>query len=309
MNEPRLKHIGADAILAERIKLLASYDAAKVQVVDDAVKVDHGHVAEELFRNYLDRFLPKKYGVAKGHIITRDLTYEGGLEEWDVIIYDALEAPVLYVRDGLGDTPKLGIPVQYVKAVLEVKATMNQANAKKVTTKLLKLGQFKRTDDVVDEDAGDCLPEGFFSKAIFFETATKDKTDYVNCLNKLQPLNVNKFAKFGGALILRSQNDPSASGAITSLAITKSDSGDSSNILSNKRFEVSEPIVVATPQKSVSTCQFTISVGFGVNIFSTEIMNLVSLLNDGLMGPATDLSGYGHVPDGVERKALWPSKT
>ena len=77
MNEPRSKHVGADSILAERTKLLAQYDAAKEQCADDPVKVEHGNVAEELFREYLARFLPKKYGVAKGHILTRDLTYEG----------------------------------------------------------------------------------------------------------------------------------------------------------------------------------------------------------------------------------------
>ena len=71
MNEPRLKHVGADSILAERSKLLSLYDTAKAQCADDPVKVEHGNVAEEIFRNYLSRFLPKKYGVAKGHIITR----------------------------------------------------------------------------------------------------------------------------------------------------------------------------------------------------------------------------------------------
>lgn len=74
------------------------------------MKVDHGNVAEEIFRNYRARFLPKKYGVAKGHILTHDLTYDGPLEEWDLIVYDISESPVLFVRDESGATPRLGIP-------------------------------------------------------------------------------------------------------------------------------------------------------------------------------------------------------
>ncbi|HEX3657037.1 MAG TPA: DUF6602 domain-containing protein [Pirellulales bacterium] len=309
MNEPRLKHVGADAILAERSKLLALYDTAKVQCADDPVKVEHGHVAEQAFRNYLAHFLPKKYGVAKGHIITRDLTYDGPLEEWDLIVYDVLESPVLYVRADSGATPLLGIPVQHVKAVLEVKATLTQANAEKVTTKLLKLEQFRRPQDKGKDEPGEYLPWDFFSKAVFFETATKNKDDYIKSLNRLQPLGLHTFTQFEGAIILRSQHDHNASGAISSLMIGNS----APDILfADDRFEVSEPATYRMGDDLGEMFSFTFSAGFSVNTFSSEMMDLVSRLNDGPMrdiaGGSTDLIGYGHDPKGIDRTSLWPYK-
>jgi len=308
MNEPRLKHVGTDSILAERSKLLGLYDTAKAQCTDDPVKVEHGNVAEEIFRNYLARFLPKKYGVAKGHIITRDLTYDGPLEEWDIIVYDYLESPVLYVREDSGATLQLGIPVQHVKAVIEVKATMNQSNAEKVSKKLLKLEQFKRPQDKDKDDRGDYLSWGFFSKAIFFETATRNKDDYVKCLNKLQPLGLHTFTQFEGALILRSQNDHNASGVVSSMM-----TGDKSPdiLLADERFEVSNPKSYKPSGDLGEMYSFTFSAGFSVNNFSSEMMDFVSRLNDGpmtdVMGGSTDLTGHGHDPDGIERRSLWPS--
>ncbi len=83
----RLKHIGVDAFQAEREKLLDAFARAKKQASDDTVKTEHGNVGEAAFRIWLEGFLPKRYGVTKGYIITRSLEYDGGLEEWDVLIY------------------------------------------------------------------------------------------------------------------------------------------------------------------------------------------------------------------------------
>jgi hypothetical protein len=94
----RLKHVGVDAFLAQRKGLLDEYDKAKQQITDDPVETDHGVVAEGLIKTWLCSFLPKKFGVAKGYIITTNLEYEGPLEEWDIIIYDALESPILFTR-------------------------------------------------------------------------------------------------------------------------------------------------------------------------------------------------------------------
>ncbi len=310
MIEPRLKHVGADAILAERAKMLGLYDSAKAQAADDPVKVEHGNVAEEIFRNYLRRFLPKKYGVAKGHILTRDLTYAGPLEEWDVIIYDILESPILYVRDDAGGTPRLGIPAQYVKAVVEVKATLTQSSVESVTQKLLKLEQFKRIPGNDRERRADFFPWGFFSWAVFFETATRNRADYIKCLNKLQPLGIHKFTQFEGAMVLRSQNDPHASGVISSMMTGQE---RPSILFEDERFEASDPELYKSSPELNAMFSFTVSSGFGINEFSAEMMNLVSRLNDGPMrdisGGKTDLGGFGHEPEGIERRSLWPRLT
>ncbi len=306
--EPRLKHVGADAIFAERTKILNSYDAAKQQLADDPVKVEHGNVAEDIFRKYLASFLPRKYGVAKGHIITRSLTYEGPLEEWDILIYDALEAPVLYVRDGSGGTPRLGIPVQHVYGVVEVKATLNQANSRKVTNKLLKLRSFQSAHTSVGvHRPTDFLPFEFTSMAVFFETATKNAADYVKCLNELRPLSGALQLPFEHALILRSQNHPNSSAIIGAMQ-----TGSESPLLlvEDERFEMSDPAKVDLPDCDIPMYAFMISYGFGINMFSDAMMNLVERLNDGpgrdTVGGKTDLSGFGFDRGEIERQPLWP---
>ena len=308
MVEPRLKHVGADAILAERTKLLGLYDTAKAQVADDPVKVDHGNVAEDIFRRYLARFLPKKYGVAKGHILTRDLTYEGPMEEWDIIIYDVMECPVLFVRDESSSTPRLGIPVQFVNAIVEVKAALTQASAHKVAEKLLKLERFKRPSESNSKERGDYLPWGFFSMAVFFETATASKNDYRKCLDKLQPLGIHKFTQFEQALILRSQNDAQASGIISSLISGESEPGI---LFGDERIECSDAETLILASDLPDVYSFTVSYGFGLNVFPSTMMDVVSRLNDGPMrgitGGSTNLIGFGHDPEGIERRSLWPA--
>ena len=138
MTIKRFRHIGVQAFLAERQGLLHSYDKAKLQMGDDYVKTDHGNVAENVFRNWLNSFLPKRFAATKGYIITPNLEHNIPLEEWDIIIYDALEAPILFSKESSNQA----IPIEYVRGVLEVKATLNPENTSRATKKLLKLKSF-----------------------------------------------------------------------------------------------------------------------------------------------------------------------
>lgn len=143
------EHVGLTALEAEREKLLQEYDAAVLQAADDPVQTEHGVSCEAHFRTFLQQFLPRKYGATKGYIITPDLNYAGSLEEWDIIIYDAMESPVLFVRQNRDEheqSGKRGIPVEYVRGIVEVKATLNKPMVTKVTNKLLKLRQFKKKE-------------------------------------------------------------------------------------------------------------------------------------------------------------------
>jgi hypothetical protein len=47
----RFKHIGVDAFLTMRKKLLYDHEVAKDQTHDDAAKVEHGNVGESVVRN------------------------------------------------------------------------------------------------------------------------------------------------------------------------------------------------------------------------------------------------------------------
>jgi len=157
----RLKHIGVDSFSAMRKKILSDYEIAKFKTKDDAAQVDHGNVGESAIRNWLKDFLPKRFDVCKGYIITTNLDYEGPLEEWDIIIYDVLESPILFTRNSgeLSET-KRAIPIEYVRGVIEVKSVLDTKSAKKAEQKLEKLNSF------IGQNKSDNYPifSGFFIK-------------------------------------------------------------------------------------------------------------------------------------------------
>lgn len=215
----RLKHIGVDSFFAERSKLLDAYDLAKKQTINDQVKTDHGVVAEALVRDWLRAFLPKRFGVCKGYIITSSLDYDGELEEWDVIIYDALESPVLYTRELKGQDKsdqRRAIPVEYVRGVIEVKATLTQTMVDKAIKKLLKLQKFIGTNSSDAYPQFLCPP--FICTAIFFETKVETLKEYRKALDNFIPLLCSTpTLPFMGALVLRSQREASHSGYLQAM--------------------------------------------------------------------------------------------
>lgn len=215
----RLKHIGLDSFFAERDKLLNAYGEAKKQVGDDAVKTEHGVTGEAAVRKWMQSFLPKRFGVCKGYIITTNLEFEGALEEWDVLVYDAMESPVLFTR-GPGDADnaesKRAIPVEHVRAVIEVKATLSPTMAKKCTDKLLKLDQY--FGDNRDSEYPQYLSHPFVCAALFLETKVDTLAQYRRALDNLTVLYQRESMKsFMGGLVVRSQRNNDHSGYLKPL--------------------------------------------------------------------------------------------
>lgn len=213
------KHIGVDSFFSERKKMLDLYDQAKTQTSDDPVKTEHGFMAESLVRNWLSSFLPKRFGVSKGYIITHNLEYEGDLEEWDVIIYDAIDAPILFTR-GSSDYNESGkrraVPIEYVRAIIEVKATLTPTMAKKAADKILKLQKFIGHNDSVHYPI--CLCSPFVCTAIFFETNVSNLNQYRKALDNLSVVFQSKtIIPFMGALVLRSQRNLDHSGYLQAM--------------------------------------------------------------------------------------------
>lgn len=93
---------------------------------------DRGENREEILRDFLQKHLPKRYGVLKGEIITRDGAKSHSA---DIIIYDAMNAPVLYS----GRTAVL--PIESVYGIIEVKSTLSKAE---LVDALKKIESFKQ---------------------------------------------------------------------------------------------------------------------------------------------------------------------
>jgi len=88
---------------------------------------DRGENREEILSSFLERHLPKKYGVLKGEIITQDGAKSHSA---DIIIYDALNAPVLY----RGRTAV--VPIESVYGIIEVKSTLSKQEFRDASGKI-----------------------------------------------------------------------------------------------------------------------------------------------------------------------------
>jgi hypothetical protein len=92
---------------------------------------DRGENREAILRNFLSDNLPKRYGVTKGEVITPEGEHSFAA---DIIVYDALNCPVLYA----GETKIL--PIEGVYGVIEVKSRLSKHQ---LVDALGKLASFK----------------------------------------------------------------------------------------------------------------------------------------------------------------------
>src|SRR5262249_16659195 len=89
---------GWQQLLTCKKERLDAFDRARQHSRPQEVETYHGIVAEAQFRNWLSEFLPKKYGVTAGYVISQGASERDKLPAFDVIIYDQLESPVLWIE-------------------------------------------------------------------------------------------------------------------------------------------------------------------------------------------------------------------
>jgi hypothetical protein len=105
--------------VAERFKKIEQTLLARFEEAADVNhKGDRGENREKILREFLEEHLPRRYGVAKGEVVTRDGDHSHSA---DIIVYDAHSGPVLYA----GDTAIL--PVEAVYGIIEVKSRLSKA--------------------------------------------------------------------------------------------------------------------------------------------------------------------------------------
>ncbi len=79
---------------------------------------DKGENREEVLMDFLSSHLPKRYGVIKGEIVTKDGVHSHAA---DIIIHDALNCPILY-RERTAV-----LPIEGVYGIIEVKSRLSKA--------------------------------------------------------------------------------------------------------------------------------------------------------------------------------------
>lgn len=192
-NETKYGYFGWKEFLENRKELLDEYDRALGKNSNRPVRTSHGIAGEAIIRKWLSDFLPQKYGVTSGYIIPDIICSSYKLFHYDIIIYDKINSPVLWIDGNYDDSiqgKKRAIPAKYIFSILEIKATFSNKAAKEAIDKLSELNSLSEH-----------LPQEFSSGIIFFEIKN-------GVLNKPQILNnflVKSPFKFWGGMIIRSE--------------------------------------------------------------------------------------------------------
>lgn len=196
---------GWKQFLVARDEMLSAYDRARELNRKRTVQTKHGVVAEAEFRKWLSNFLPKRYGVTSGYIISPGIPNSENTVHYDVIIYDQLESPILWI-DGSPDSSEQGkslaIPVEYVRGIIEVKSAFNKKSAKKAVEQLAKLKPHMAKTEPINQPLKLYLPPNFFCAAVFFELREKDDNDF-SALDELT--GAASLRGFYGGFILRTE--------------------------------------------------------------------------------------------------------
>ena len=191
----------------QKAKMVSDFSIFKEMSDNRPTETDKGRCAEALFRDWLEQFLPAKYGVTSGYIIQQmdavkpRSALKGKLRHYDVIIYNRLDSPILWTEMS-PDHSLLGriraIPAEYVHAVLEVKSTFNATNIADAFKKLNELAPLLGIEDS-NEPYKQYIPTDFYIGMIFFELPEKEQGK-LQLLNKLMPANFLR-GFFGGIIL------------------------------------------------------------------------------------------------------------
>lgn len=209
----------------QKRKMVGDFQIFKEMSDNRPTETDKGKYAEALFRDWLEQFLPARYGVTSGYIISQsDSTLprsalKGKLRHYDVIIYNRLDSPVLWTEispDHSTSGRIRAIPVEYVHGVLEVKSTLNARNITAAFRKLDELAPLLDIDDA-NERYKRYLPANFYMGMVFFDLPEKEQGK-LQLLNQLMPANVLR-GFFGGIVLSAEGLDQRKTGRFTYMPI------------------------------------------------------------------------------------------
>ncbi|MGC2330796.1 MAG: DUF6602 domain-containing protein [Candidatus Acidiferrales bacterium] len=191
--------------LVARRGMLAEYDRALAHSKELTVSTHHGVVGEAAVRDWLGTFLPKRYGVVSGYIKAQGLPRGHQSQHFDVIIYDQLDSPTLWIEENK-DKSESGrariIPAEFVRAVLEVKSSFCKRTVREACEKLNELEPLIAGTDAESEKYPKYLPASAILAMVFFELRCADEFD-LDALTLIRDFLPRRL--FYGAVILRGE--------------------------------------------------------------------------------------------------------
>ncbi len=186
-----------------RKEILAEFNRSKGYNLNRPVRTEHGNAGEAALRKWLSDYLPKKYGVTSGYIVPDIMTTEYKLYHFDLLIYDQVNAPILWIDgdyDSSDQGKKRAIPAKHINAAFEIKASLTVPSAREALKKLSEFNELKEH-----------LPHYFSCGAIFFDFDAS-LTNNQNILPKLIP--TSQIIGYWGGLVLHCSLDEEMTGLI-----------------------------------------------------------------------------------------------
>lgn len=203
MNNKNYGYFGWKEFQNNRNEILNEYDRARAKNTNRPIQTSHGNAGEAAIRNWLSKYLPKKYGVTSGFIIPDIITNSYKLYHYDIIIFDSLNSPILWIDEDY-DTSEQGkkraVPAKYVYSVIEVKSTFTNKSTREAVQKLVELNTIASH-----------FPSNFSCSTIFFELKN-GMIKKTRILDNFMP-NILPF-KYWGGMIMRTEVNPDMVGAI-----------------------------------------------------------------------------------------------
>lgn len=301
-----------------RKDILSELDKILEQTENRPIQVAHGIGVEAYLRKWLSEFLPKKYGVTSGYIIP-DL-YDNSLKlyHYDIIIYNQLDAPILWT-EGNFDQSEQGkyraIPAKHVVAVYEVKSRLTKSNIADALNKLNQTADFSSQLNPL------------YSCGIIFIDLKENENNNESIIKEL--IKGKDIVGFTGGLILRYEGDHSSTGLIRLFDIKPEDNIDNKHykpiaktidslniyLTEEGSLQIAEQgggaKLVATSNNNWSvsktygiTCKEgnkSIHIDWSRSNFSDFCIDLISSL-EGLVFNDKNRPSFGQVFDRIERK-------
>lgn len=134
-------------------------------------------MGEAMVRKFLEDFLPGRFGVTSGYLISQGMPASAPLLHYDVIIYDRIDSPVLWAY-GTPDNSQAGnrraIPVEYVHGLLEVKSRLTKASCSEAAKKLQEVDPLLGGQNSSSEPYPVYLHRDFWRGAVFLDLMSAD---------------------------------------------------------------------------------------------------------------------------------------
>jgi|SRR5699024_9428006 len=196
--------------LGYRQEILEVYKRAKANGEITNTTIPERHAVKSKFRDCLEDFLPNKLGVASGHVLPHSLGKTDDNSQYDIIIYDAINAP-----DSTSRSEGKIITAECILGVLEIKPTFNDQTVRDALSHLKELKPLMKRGAKTQKNGPAQLPQNFFCATIFcmLKKAQKENRDALKTL--ADHADLKRF--FGGLILEKEGPNKNASGKLNAI--------------------------------------------------------------------------------------------